>query len=99
MAPHLIPSPKSSTTTPQAFISGTRKLYDFVDDNPLVQFIDVALVNNSHVISQQPNMTAINSCVEIDLTVRVHPPTHQSSQEASSSYLHLPACAGVVLTL
>lgn len=48
-----------------------------------MQFIDVALVNNSHVISQQPNMTAINSCVEIDLTVRVHPPTHQPSQTPS----------------
>ena len=53
-----------------AFTQGTRKLYDFVDDNPLVSFFDVAYVNNTHVIAQQPNMTAINSCVELDITVR-----------------------------
>lgn len=75
-----------SPTILQSFCSGTRKLYDFIDDNPLVQFLDVALVNNTHVISQQPNMTAINSCVEIDLTVRAqlfthhHPvPTHTTT--------------------
>lgn len=68
--PSLLPHPL------QSFCSGTRKLYDFIDDNPLVQFLDVALVNNTHVISQQPNMTAINSCVEIDLTVRTYVLTH-----------------------
>lgn len=39
-------------------------------DNPMVLFLDVAFVNNSHIIAQQPNMIAINSCVEIDITVR-----------------------------
>ncbi|GAB5034287.1 acetyl-hydrolase transferase family protein [Nannochloropsis oceanica] len=54
-----------------AFCSGTRALYDFIDDNPMVKFLDVAYVNSSHVISKQPKMTAINSCVEIDLTGQV----------------------------
>jgi len=54
-----------------SFCSGTRRLYDFIDDNPLVRFLDVSYVNNSHIISKQPKMTAINACVEIDITGQV----------------------------
>jgi acyl-CoA hydrolase len=53
------------------FVSGSRRLYDFVDDNPLVQLLDIAYVNDTAVIRRLPKMTSINSAVEIDLTGQV----------------------------
>lgn len=53
------------------FVSGSKKLYDFVDDNPNVFLLDIGFVNDTHVIRQQPKMTAINSAIEIDLTGQV----------------------------
>jgi acyl-CoA hydrolase len=53
------------------FVVGTRKLYDFVDDNPLVRLLDIAYVNNPAVILQNPKVVAINSAIEIDLTGQV----------------------------
>lgn len=53
------------------FAYGTRRLYDFVDDNPLVKMADVAYVNDTVVIRRNPKVTAINSAVEIDLTGQV----------------------------
>ncbi len=53
------------------FVLGTRKLYDFVDDNTNVSFIDVAYVNDAAVIRQNPKAVAINSAIEIDLTGQV----------------------------
>lgn len=53
------------------FVMGTRKLYDFVDDNPLVAMLDIAYVNDTHVIRRNPKMTAINSAIEVDLTGQV----------------------------
>ncbi|MES2647919.1 MAG: acetyl-CoA hydrolase/transferase C-terminal domain-containing protein [Bacteroidota bacterium] len=53
------------------FIAGTRELYDFVDDNPLVRVMDIAYVNDTHIIRQNPRVTAINSALEIDLTGQV----------------------------
>ncbi|MBI3134371.1 MAG: acetyl-CoA hydrolase/transferase family protein [Bacteroidetes bacterium] len=53
------------------FVSGTRKLYDFVDDNPAVRFLDIAYVNDPHVIKANPKTVAINSAIEIDLTGQV----------------------------
>jgi acyl-CoA hydrolase len=53
------------------FVTGTRKLYDFVDDNPLVRLLDIAYVNNPAVILQNPKVVAINSALEIDLTGQV----------------------------
>ncbi|KAK0412668.1 hypothetical protein QR680_006344 [Steinernema hermaphroditum] len=53
------------------FVYGTRKLYDFLDDNPMVEFGDVQWVNDPSIIRQNPKVTAINSCVEIDLTGQV----------------------------
>ncbi len=49
------------------FCIGSRALYDFVDDNPLVQMCDVAWVNNTNVIAKNPKVTAINSAIEVDL--------------------------------
>ncbi len=53
------------------FIMGSRRLYDFVDDNPLVAVLDVAYVNDTAVIRRNPKVTAINSAIEIDLTGQV----------------------------
>jgi acyl-CoA hydrolase len=54
-----------------SFIMGSRRLYDFVDDNPLVAVLDVAYVNDTAVIRRNPRVTAINSAIEIDLTGQV----------------------------
>lgn len=54
-----------------SFVMGTRRLYDFIDDNPEVVFLDVAYVNDPAVIRRNPKVTAINSAIEIDLTGQV----------------------------
>jgi acyl-CoA hydrolase len=54
-----------------AFITGTRKLYDFVNDNPSVRVMDISYVNDTSIIRQNPKVTAINSAIEIDLTGQV----------------------------
>ena len=53
------------------FIVGTRKLYDFVDDNPGIRVMDIAYVNDTSIIRKNPKVTAINSAIEIDLTGQV----------------------------
>jgi len=53
------------------FMAGTRKLYDFVNDNPTIRVMDIAYVNDTSVIRQNPKATAINSAIEIDLTGQV----------------------------
>ncbi|MBO6118318.1 MAG: acetyl-CoA hydrolase/transferase family protein [Bacteroidales bacterium] len=53
------------------FVMGTKKLYDFVDDNPAVRLMDVGFTNDPRIIAQQPKMTAINSALEIDITGQV----------------------------
>jgi acyl-CoA hydrolase len=53
------------------FALGTRKLYDFVDDNPDISFMDVAYVNDTSIIRKNPKVVAINSAIEIDLTGQV----------------------------
>lgn len=53
------------------FVLGTRKLYDFVDDNPAIAFRDVAFVNDTSVIRKNPKVVAINSAIQIDLTGQV----------------------------
>ncbi len=54
-----------------SFITGTRKLYDFVNDNPGIRVMDISYVNDTSVIRQNPKATAINSAIEIDLTGQV----------------------------
>ena len=49
------------------FTYGSRRLYDFLDDNPFVEFYPVSYVNNPFLISQNDNMISINSCIEVDL--------------------------------
>ena len=53
------------------FALGTRRLYDFMDDNPLVQMLDIAYVNDPEVIRRNPRVTAINSALEVDITGQV----------------------------
>jgi acyl-CoA hydrolase len=53
------------------FMAGTRKLYDFVNDNPEIRVMDISYVNDTSVIRQNPKATAINSAIEIDLTGQV----------------------------
>ncbi len=57
--------------TVSSFLVGTRKLYDFVDDNPNVAMLDCAYVNDTAVIRRNPRVTAINSAIEVDLTGQV----------------------------
>jgi len=54
-----------------AFMNGTRKLFDFVNDNPEIRLMDIAYVNDTSIIRQNPKATAINSAIEIDLTGQV----------------------------
>ncbi|NLR92622.1 MULTISPECIES: acetyl-CoA hydrolase/transferase family protein [Flammeovirga] len=53
------------------FAMGTKKLYDFMDDNPEVEMMDIAFVNDTAVIRQNPKVTAINSAIEVDLTGQI----------------------------
>lgn len=57
--------------TVTGFMAGTRTLYDFVDDNPSVRVMDIAYVNDTSIIRQNPKVTAINSALELDLTGQV----------------------------
>jgi len=54
-----------------AFVLGSRRLYEFVDDNPMVEMRPVDFTNDTHVIRGFRRMTAINSAIEIDLTGQV----------------------------
>ena len=54
-----------------SFAFGTRKLYDYIDDNPSFAFMDVEHVNYPINIMKNKKMVAINSAIEIDLTGQV----------------------------
>ena len=60
--------PNKSVT---AFALGTRRLYDYLDDNPSFNFLDIDYVNDPHVIRRNNKMISINSAVEIDITGQV----------------------------
>ncbi|SNR55470.1 Acyl-CoA hydrolase [Lutibacter agarilyticus] len=53
------------------FAMGTRRLYDFMDNNPEIEMRDIAYVNDTAIIRQNPKATAINSAIEVDLTGQV----------------------------
>ncbi len=53
------------------FAMGSQKLYDFIDDNPLIHFKEAGYTNDTAIIRQNPKVTAINSAIEIDLTGQV----------------------------
>ena len=54
-----------------SFVNGTRTLYDFVDDNSLVEFHPCDRTNDTLAIRKIDRMTAINSAIEVDLTGQV----------------------------
>ena len=54
-----------------SFAMGTRRLYDFIDNNPMVEFYESDYVNNPLIISQHKKMVAINQALEVDLTGQV----------------------------
>ncbi|GLB49318.1 acetyl-CoA hydrolase/transferase family protein [Neptunitalea lumnitzerae] len=53
------------------FAMGSKKLYDFMDDNPEVWMMDIAFVNDTAVIRQNPKAIAINSAIEVDITGQI----------------------------
>jgi 4-hydroxybutyrate CoA-transferase len=53
------------------FILGSSRLYDWVDDNPLIELHPTEHINDPFVIAQNERMVAINSAIEIDLTGQV----------------------------
>lgn len=57
--------------TVTGFAIGTRRLYDYVDDNPAFVFLDIDYVNDPHVIRRNPRVVAINSAIEVDITGQV----------------------------
>lgn len=57
--------------TVTGFAVGTRRLYNYVDDNPAFVFLDIDYVNDPHVIRRNPKVVAINSAIEIDITGQV----------------------------
>lgn len=54
-----------------SFINGTRRLFDFVHDNPLVNFHPCDWTNDTAIIRRNPKVVAINSALQIDLTGQV----------------------------
>ncbi|MEQ1607150.1 MAG: acetyl-CoA hydrolase/transferase C-terminal domain-containing protein [Pyrinomonadaceae bacterium] len=53
------------------FVMGTRRVYDFIDDNQQVLMLDIAYVNDTSVIRRNPKVIAINSAIEVDLTGQI----------------------------
>jgi 4-hydroxybutyrate CoA-transferase len=57
--------------TVTSFVNGSRRLYDFVDDNPQVEFHPCDRTNDTALIARNPKVTAINSAIQVDLTGQV----------------------------
>jgi 4-hydroxybutyrate CoA-transferase len=53
------------------FVTGTQRLYSFINDNLSVALLDIGYVNNPKNIARNPKVVTINSAVEIDLTGQV----------------------------
>ncbi len=53
------------------FILGTKRLYNWVDDNPMIEMHPTEYVNDPFVIAQNDRMVAVNSAIEVDLTGQV----------------------------
>lgn len=57
--------------TVSSFALGSKKLYDYINDNPAFVFLDIDYVNEPHVIRRNDKMISINSAIEIDITGQV----------------------------
>ncbi len=53
------------------FILGTKRLYEWVHNNPLIEFLRTEYVNDPFIVSQNHRMVAVNSAIEIDLTGQI----------------------------
>jgi acyl-CoA hydrolase len=53
------------------FLVGSKRLYDFVNDNPFIEMKEASMVNDTARIRKNPNMVAINSAIEVDVTGQV----------------------------
>jgi len=53
------------------FAMGTRALYDWIDDNPGIEFHPADFVNNPHIIGMNDNLVSINASLEVDLTGQI----------------------------
>ncbi len=53
------------------FLMGTKRLYDYADNNPAVEMLPVDIVNNPYIIAQNDNLVSINSCVQVDFCGQV----------------------------
>lgn len=54
-----------------SFIMGTKKLYDYINNNPGVEMYPVDYVNNPVIVAKNDNIISINSCVQVDLMGQV----------------------------
>lgn len=54
-----------------SFLMGTKRLYDFADDNPVIAMYPVDYVNDPYVVGENDNLVSINSCVQVDLMGQV----------------------------
>ena len=54
-----------------SFMMGTKLLYNFVHNNPMIEMLDIAHVNATNIIRKNRNLTAINSALEVDITGQV----------------------------
>ena len=54
-----------------SFVIGSQRLFDFVNDNPMVEFHSCDRTNDTAIIGRNPRVTAINSAIQIDLTGQV----------------------------
>ena len=53
------------------FLMGSKRLYDFVDDNPFIEMKESSIVNDTARIRKNPRMVSINSAIEVDITGQV----------------------------
>ena len=54
-----------------SFVVGTRRLFDFVNDNPLVNFLPCDITNNTNLLRKIDRLVAVNSALQIDLTGQI----------------------------
>lgn len=54
-----------------SFVMGSRRLYDFIDNNPLIEFQTSDFINDPFIISRNHKMTSINSALQVDVTGQV----------------------------
>ncbi len=54
-----------------SFVTGTRRLFDFVDDNPQVEFHPCDRTNDTNLLRKLDRLVAVNSAIEVDLTGQV----------------------------